>query len=133
MREHGSALQEHHWTGARQIDPLLKLGCSLRDHTASGAFGVPVDHGPNQTSLRNCITADLHRAVPMRIAPNRVRNVALVSETWELPSSRGVTLTRSLVANETVANGIALMHLLPRLGTPEVLAGLAAFLIAEAP
>src|SRR3954454_15895935 len=71
MRENRSALQEHHRTGARQINPLLKPGCSVRDHMASWAFGVPVDHGPNQTSLRGRITADLHRARPVRIAPNR--------------------------------------------------------------
>src|SRR4051794_25418590 len=71
MRENRSALQEHHRTGARQIDPLLKPGCSPRDHTASRAFSAPVDHGPNQTPLRARITADLHRAGPMRIAPNR--------------------------------------------------------------
>src|SRR4051794_22246217 len=71
MREHGSAFQEHHRTGARQIDPLFKSGCSARDHPASRAFGLPVDHGPNQTSSRARITADLHRAGPVRIAPNR--------------------------------------------------------------
>src|SRR4051812_5649898 len=71
MREHGPAFQEHRRTGAGQIDPLFKPGCSARDHMASRAFGPPVDHGPDQTPSRACITADLHRAGPMRIAPNR--------------------------------------------------------------
>src|SRR3954453_9330744 len=71
MRENRSALKKHHRTGARQIDPLFKSGCSARDHPASRAFGLPVDHGPDQTSSRARITADLHRAGPVRIAPNR--------------------------------------------------------------
>src|SRR3954454_14003670 len=71
MRENRSALQEHHRTGARQVDPLLKAGCSPRDNPASRAFSAPVDHGPNQTPLRARITADLHRAGPVRIAANR--------------------------------------------------------------
>jgi len=49
------------------------------------------------------------------------------------PSLTRTNLAKGLVANETVANGIAQMHPLPRLGTPEDIAALAAFLIADAP
>jgi len=49
------------------------------------------------------------------------------------PSLTRTNLAKGLVANETVASGIAQMHPLPRLGTPEDIAALAAFLIADAP
>jgi len=48
------------------------------------------------------------------------------------PSLTRTSLARGLVSNETVANGIAQMHALPRLGTAEDVGSLAAFLIAEA-
>jgi len=48
------------------------------------------------------------------------------------PSLTRTSLARSLVSNETVANGIAQMHALPRLGTAEDIAALTAFLVSEA-
>ena len=48
------------------------------------------------------------------------------------PSLTRTSLARGLVSNETVANGIAQMHALPRLGTAEDIAALAAFLVSEA-
>ncbi|MFL5024904.1 MAG: SDR family oxidoreductase, partial [Microvirga sp.] len=41
-------------------------------------------------------------------------------------------LAHGLITNETVATGIAHMHPLPRLGTPEDVGALAAFLVSEA-
>ena len=49
------------------------------------------------------------------------------------PSLTRTNLAKGLVANETVASGIAQMHPLPRLGTPEDIAALTAFLVADAP
>jgi NAD(P)-dependent dehydrogenase (short-subunit alcohol dehydrogenase family) len=49
------------------------------------------------------------------------------------PSLTRTNLAKGLVASETVASGIAQMHPLPRLGTPEDIAALAAFLVADAP
>ena len=43
------------------------------------------------------------------------------------PSLTRTSLAQGLVSNETVANGIAQMHALPRLGTAEDIAALAAF------
>jgi NAD(P)-dependent dehydrogenase (short-subunit alcohol dehydrogenase family) len=48
------------------------------------------------------------------------------------PSLTRTSLAQGLVSNETVANGIAQMHALPRLGTAEDTAALAAFLVSEA-
>ena len=48
------------------------------------------------------------------------------------PSLTRTSLAQGLVSNETVANGIAQMHALPRLGTAEDIAALAAFLVSEA-
>ena len=65
-------------------------------------------------------------ALAAELAPKvRVNTIA--------PSLTRTNLAKGLVANETVANGIAQMHPLPRLGTPEDIAALAAFLIADAP
>ncbi|HEY8567221.1 MAG TPA: SDR family oxidoreductase [Beijerinckiaceae bacterium] len=47
------------------------------------------------------------------------------------PSLTRTPLAKALTANEAVANGIAQMHALPRLGTPEDIAALAAFLISD--
>jgi NAD(P)-dependent dehydrogenase (short-subunit alcohol dehydrogenase family) len=47
------------------------------------------------------------------------------------PSLTRTNLARSLTANETVANGIAGMHAVPRLGTPEDAGTLAAFLVSD--
>jgi len=65
-------------------------------------------------------------ALAAELAP-RVRVNAIA------PSLMHTNLVRSLVGNETVANGIAQMHALPRLGAAEDIAALAAFLIADAP
>jgi NAD(P)-dependent dehydrogenase (short-subunit alcohol dehydrogenase family) len=48
------------------------------------------------------------------------------------PSLTRTRLAHGLISNETVANGIAQMHALPRLGTAEDIAALAAFLVSEA-
>ncbi|GJD99566.1 SDR family NAD(P)-dependent oxidoreductase [Methylobacterium isbiliense] len=47
------------------------------------------------------------------------------------PSLTRTNLARPLTANETVANGIAGMHAVPRLGTPEDAGALAAFLVSD--
>ncbi|TGE01960.1 SDR family NAD(P)-dependent oxidoreductase [Methylobacterium nonmethylotrophicum] len=47
------------------------------------------------------------------------------------PSLTRTNLARSLTANETVANGIAAMHAVPRLGRPEDTGALAAFLVSD--
>jgi NAD(P)-dependent dehydrogenase (short-subunit alcohol dehydrogenase family) len=49
------------------------------------------------------------------------------------PSLTRTPLAQSLVGSEAVANGIAQMHALPRLGIATDVASLAAFLIADAP
>ncbi|GJD50954.1 3-phenylpropionate-dihydrodiol/cinnamic acid-dihydrodiol dehydrogenase [Methylobacterium crusticola] len=47
------------------------------------------------------------------------------------PSLTRTNLARSLTANETVANGIAGMHAIARLGVPEDAGALAAFLVSD--
>lgn len=46
------------------------------------------------------------------------------------PSLTRTPLAAAITANETLASGIASMHALQRLGTPEDIAGLAAFLVS---
>ncbi|ACA19771.1 short-chain dehydrogenase/reductase SDR [Methylobacterium sp. 4-46] len=66
----------------------------------------------------------LARALAAELAPSvRVNVVA--------PSLTRTPLAAPLTANETVANGIAGMHALQRLGRPEDAGGLAAFLVGE--
>lgn len=63
----------------------------------------------------------LTRALAAELAPKiRVNAIA--------PSLVRTGLSAPLTGNETMANAIAQMHPLPRLGTPEDIAGLAAFL-----
>jgi NAD(P)-dependent dehydrogenase (short-subunit alcohol dehydrogenase family) len=47
------------------------------------------------------------------------------------PSLTRTPLSAAITASETLATGIAAMHALQRLGTPEDIAGLAAFLVSE--
>jgi NAD(P)-dependent dehydrogenase (short-subunit alcohol dehydrogenase family) len=48
------------------------------------------------------------------------------------PSLTRTGLAAGVISNETLANGIAQMHALPRLGTAEDVGALAAFLVSEA-
>jgi NAD(P)-dependent dehydrogenase (short-subunit alcohol dehydrogenase family) len=65
----------------------------------------------------------LARTLAAELAPQvRVNAVA--------PSLTRTPLAAALTANETVAKGIASLHALPRLGTPEDVGALAAFLVS---
>jgi NAD(P)-dependent dehydrogenase (short-subunit alcohol dehydrogenase family) len=63
-------------------------------------------------------------ALAAELAPNiRVNTIA--------PSLTRTPLAKALTGNEQMATAIAQMHALPRLGEPEDIANLAAFLISE--
>jgi NAD(P)-dependent dehydrogenase (short-subunit alcohol dehydrogenase family) len=121
---------------------LNALGAFLAVQAAAPALKAGAGEGTSGVVLFSTVAAAqgfaAHASVAM--AKGAVEGLALSLAAELAPSVRvnviapsltRTTLARPLTANETVANGIAAMHAVPRLGTPEDAGTLAAFLVSD--
>jgi len=115
--------------GAAQAVRSLLSALKNNSEPSSVLFfsSVAVDQGFKMhasISMAKGAVSGLTRALAAELAP-RVRVNAIAPSLTETP------LTERMLSNEKMVEAIAGMHALPRLGKPEDMAALAAFLISE--
>ena len=106
--------------------PALKMGDEPSSVVLFSTVAVAQGFASHASiSMAKGAVEGLTLALAAELAPKvRVNAIA--------PSLTRTRLAHGLISNETVATGIAHMHPLPRLGTPEDVGALVAFLVSEA-